>query len=135
MSLNSSDALALVAAAHQAATELGVAITCCVVDAGARELVTARMDGAGWFTPDIARSKAMSSATLGSDSGELVGLITKHPELEYLIGDQMPVPFTTLAGGVVVREGGAVIGAVAVSGATSEQDVEVARAAVAAVRG
>lgn len=135
MSLTSSEALALVTAAHAAAADLGVAITCCVVDANSRELVTARMDGAGWFTPDIARSKAMSSATLGSDSGDLAGLITRHPELEYLIGDQMPVPFTSLAGAVVVREGGAVVGAVGVSGATSEQDVEVARAAVAAVRG
>jgi glc operon protein GlcG len=90
------------------------------------------MDGAGWFTPGIARSKAMTAATMGSDSGDLADLIERHPELESLIGNQMPVQFTTLKGAIAVRRDGQLLGAVGVSGATSDQDVDIARAAVAA---
>lgn len=135
MSLKSADSLALVSAAFAAATEMGVAVSVVVVDAGARELASARMDGAGWFTPEIGRSKAMTAATVGRDSGELGPLIAKHPELESLIGDQMPVAFTTLTGAMAVRRDGELLGAVGVSGATSQQDLEIARAAVAAVLG
>ncbi|MCX6461366.1 MAG: heme-binding protein [Actinobacteria bacterium] len=131
MSFTTADALEIVAAAQIEAATLGVSVTCCVFSADARELATVRMDGAGWFTPDIARSKATSAATMGSDSGDLAKLIDRHPELNDLIGDQLPVPFTTLAGAVAVRSDGVVIGAVGVSGATSEQDVTIARAAVA----
>jgi len=132
MSLKSADALAILTAAFAAADDMGVSITVVVVDAGARELVSARMDGAGWFTPSIARSKAMTAATMGSDSGDLADLIERHPELESLIGNQMPVQFTTLKGAIAVRRDGQLLGAVGVSGATSDQDVDIARAAVAA---
>ncbi|MEI6372729.1 MAG: heme-binding protein [Actinomycetes bacterium] len=132
MSFTTADALEIAAAAQSEAAAMGVTITCCVFGADAREIATVRMDGAPWFTPDIARSKATTAAAMGSDSGDLVKLIERHPELADLIGDQLPVPFTTLTGAVAVRVDGVVIGAVGVSGATSEQDVTIARAAVAA---
>lgn len=136
MSLTTHDAMALQAAVTRHAAVMGVAVSCCIVNSDGRELITVRMDNAGWFTAAIARSKAVSAATLRSDSGDLAPLIERHPELASLIGDQLPVPFTTLAGAVVARNGdGEVIGAIGVSGATSEQDVELARAALAEWQG
>ncbi len=60
-------------------------------------------------------------------------LATTHPALMPVVDEQLPFTLTTLAGGLVVRDGDAVRGAVAVSGASPEQDVACARVAVAAV--
>lgn len=117
-------------AALDAARAAGVRVSCCVVDGAADELAGMRMDGAAWFTLDVARSKARTAARMGVDSGDLADLKADYPELVTLIDGLLPFDVTALPGGVVIRDRESVVGAVGVSGAHPDQDVAVAKAAI-----
>lgn len=125
-------ARAILDAALAAARAEGIRVSCCVVDANGHELTSARMDGAPWFTAGVARAKARTSATMRADSGSLADLRAAYPELIVLIDNQLPFDFTTLPGGIVIRDGETVLGAVGVSGAHPDQDVACAQAGIAA---
>jgi glc operon protein GlcG len=133
------EARLIVDAALDRAEQLGVAVSCCVVDASCHEVLTARMPTAFWFTPHVARTKARTSVTMAMDSGQVAGLAADYPDLVPLIDEQLPFTLTTLEGGMVITTGGAggagqvvVVGAVGVSGATPEQDLECATAGLEA---
>jgi len=132
-SLTLETARELAAAAHAAAAEAGKSISVAVVDAAGRDVLVERSAGASWFTADVARSKAATAAALGRPSVALTGLREAYPELVTLIDGQLPRPLTSLPGGVPVLVDGVLVGAVAVSGATPEQDVVCAEAAAAAL--
>lgn len=122
------------AVAH--ASGIGVAVSVAVVDERGHEVLCARMDGTPWFTPHVARTKARSCVALGMDSADVAALDAAYPGLVRLIEEQVGHTVTGLGGGVLVTgaddESATVLGAVAASGATPEQDAEVARAAAAA---
>ena len=121
----------VVSAAVAHAETIGVRVSISVADARGNEVLTARMDDAFFFTPHIARTKARTAATLDMDTLEVTGLNDAHPGLLALIDEQVGFTPTILGGGVVVRDGDVVLGAVAGSGATPEQDAECARAGAA----
>ena len=122
----------VLAAAVAHAEEIGVRLSLSVADERGHEVLTLRMDGAPWFTPHIARTKAKTCVAMGMDSGELAGLDAAHPGLLRVIEEQVGHTVTTLGGGVVVKDaGGAVLGAVAGSGAHPDQDAAAARAGAA----
>jgi glc operon protein GlcG len=125
-----SQAQSALAAVLAHATSLGVAVSCSVVDGAGNEVLTARMPGAPSFTPHVARTKARTAVALRMDSAEVAGLAEAYPDLIPVIDEQMPFTVTTLGGGVLVKAGNAVLGAIGVSGATPSQDTECARAAV-----
>lgn len=130
MSLVLADALALVHAAMQHAEAHGLRISCCVVDANGHELAGVRMDKASWFTLAVARSKARSAAAVRADAAAMEPVKAQYPELFDIINAELPFTFTTLLGGIAVKRERDFLGAIGVSGATPEQDLEVARAAV-----
>ena len=103
-----------------------------VVDGAGHEAISARMDGAPWFTTHIARTKAKTCVAMGMDSKDVGGLDAAHPGLLRVIEEQIGFTVTILGGGVVVRDGDTVVGAVAGSGAHPDQDAECARAGAAA---
>lgn len=125
-------AQAALAAVVSRAGALGVSVSCSVVDGAGLEVLTARMPGAPSFTPHVARTKARTAVALRMDSADVAGLAAAYPDLIPVIDEQMPFTVTTLGGGVLVKAGNAVLGAVGVSGATPEQDIDCARAGVAA---
>lgn len=112
------------------AAALEVSISCCVVDRLGHEVLTLRMAGAPFFTPHVARTKARTAVALRMDSADVAALAQAYPDLIPVIDEQLPFTLTTLGGGVVVTDDADVLGAVAVSGATPEQDAECARAGV-----
>ncbi|MGD9955700.1 MAG: heme-binding protein [Candidatus Nanopelagicales bacterium] len=119
----------VLAAAVAHAEEIGVRLSLSVADERGHEVLTLRMDGAPWFTPHIARTKAKTCVAMGMDSAELAGLDSAHPGLLRVIEEQVGHTVTTLGGGVVVKDAtGAVLGAVAGSGAHPDQDAAAARA-------
>ena len=122
--------LVVLAAVEATAGRLGLALSTSVVDAAGHEVLTARMPGAPWFTPHVCRTKARSSVAMGMDSAEIAGLAAAYPTLMPVIDEQLPFTLTTLQGGVVVQIDDAVVGAVACSGATPQQDEDCARAGV-----
>jgi glc operon protein GlcG len=134
------DSLGLAAArqiAEQAmedASRLAVRISVAVADEAGALLAFARMDGATRLSARTAVAKTQTviltgkaTLDLGREWREDLGA---EPELFYgMIARPDVVPF---GGGVPVRIGGRLAGAVAVSGATSLQDHEIAERAAAA---
>ncbi|WJY21358.1 heme-binding protein [Fontisubflavum oceani] len=104
-----------------------------VLDAGGHVLAFEREDGASPGRFEIARGKAYGAVMLGMPGS---AQMARAEEQAYFIaaangalgGKMIPVP-----GGVLVKDGaGAVIGAVGVTGDTSDNDAEAALAGIAA---
>ncbi|MFD9670090.1 heme-binding protein [Rhodococcus sp. NPDC059968] len=109
-------------------------LTIVVLDAGGHVLAAEREDGASNKRFEIAFGKAHGALALGIGSRSLMGRAEQQP---YFIaaataaigGSLVPVP-----GGVLVRETeGSLLGAVGVSGDTSDNDEAVAVAGIEAV--
>lgn len=131
LSLQAARAAADAALDRAAADGLKVAVA--LVDARGADILVVRADGAPWFGPDVARAKARSSTAFRAPSEAMSGIRETYPDLFAIIDDQVPFRLTTLPGGLPVKHEGELLGAIGVSGATADQDVECARAAAAAL--
>ena len=121
---------ALIAArtAVESCTAKGFRVTAVVVDAAALPVVVLSGNGAAAITQSIGMGKAVSSVRNGKPSAELAVEAQSNTELAaQLAADPQQGP--QRAGGIPIMEGSTVIGAIAVSGATSGQiDAECAQA-------
>lgn len=122
------DARKALTAAESAAVEMGVGLSCAVVDSRGALVAMARMDNARYFTADVAVGKARASATFGAPSGGLtrIGSLGLDKVIE---GGQM----LFLQGAVPIMKDGQTVGALGCSGASSQQDEDAATAGVAAM--
>ena len=108
-------------------------LTAAVLDAGGHLVALLRADGASLLRPEIATGKAWGALGMGFGGRELAHRAAKMPvffnALSNLSGGRMvPVP-----GGVLIRDAtGALLGAVGVTGDTSDNDELCAVAAVRA---
>lgn len=129
MSLTADRAIAVIAAAESKAWEMGVPVVVAVVDDGVHLKAFSRMDGAPLASIDIALKKARTAALFGANS-ETVWEYCKPgapaPGLELTNGGLAP-----FGGGVPLKAGGELVGAVGVSGGAVAQDLEIAKAASA----
>jgi uncharacterized protein GlcG (DUF336 family) len=106
------------------ATQLGVKVSVCVVDSGGNLVAMARMDGANILSPDIARGKAYTAAVFRTHSKDMAERMKDRPVAALGIMQAGGNRVVLLPGGVVAKKGEEVIGAIGVSGATSDQDHE-----------
>jgi uncharacterized protein GlcG (DUF336 family) len=106
------------------ADQLGVKVSVCVVDGGGNVVAVARMDGANILSPDIARGKAYTCVAFKSNSKDMAERMKDRPAAAVALTQVSGNRVVLLPGGVVVKKGDEVIGAVGVSGATSDQDHE-----------
>lgn len=126
-------ALRAVDAALTHAESLGAQVCVSVVDSAGREVAFARMPGAFLIAGEMARRKAHSTASIGVPADVVEQLISHEgPHVREGI---VHAGLCLVRGGLPLQEGGALIGAVGVSGASEAQDVECAQAAVAALQG
>jgi glc operon protein GlcG len=104
------------------ARELGTPMSVTVVDEAGRLVLSARGDGAGFFTPETSRGKAVAAAAFRRPTKEMVNLRESSPSfwgnVTALLGGQA----LPSIGGVPVVSGGQIIGAVGCGGGTGEQD-------------
>jgi uncharacterized protein GlcG (DUF336 family) len=123
MSIGLARARIIIAAALAVGEERGLApLTVVILDAGGHVIAAEREDGASIGRFDIAFGKAHGALALGMGSRSLMA---RAEEQAYFIdaaraavrGALVPVP-----GGVLIREADAVIGAVGVTGDTSDND-------------
>jgi glc operon protein GlcG len=136
-SLGLAEARQIAERAMEDASRLAVRISVAVADEAGALLAFARMDGATRLSARTAVAKTQTviltgkaTLDLGREWREELGV---EPELFYgMIARPDVVPF---GGGVPVRIGGRLAGAVALSGATSVQDHEIAERAAAAAAG
>ncbi len=115
-------------AAREKATEIGKPVSVAIVDAGGNVMALERMGDAPSATVVVAEGKAVASAVMGRDSGRLEAMADSLPTIINSLMIRYGGRFVPAQGGVVVREGGTIVGAVGVSGATSDEDESIARA-------
>ena len=124
--LTHAGALALIGAATQAAQAMGVPQCIAVVDEGCNLLAFVRMDGARVLSIDSATAKARTAATTGQPTGGIA------PDKVMALAIATHGQMTNLLGGLPLRAAGHLVGGIGIGSGTGEEDVAVARAAVAA---
>src|SRR3954452_14430949 len=126
------DARRVIAAAEKKAAEIGQPMNIAVADGGGNLVAHVRMDGAWLGSIDISINKAYTSrafdiatkdlATHSQSGGQFFGIHVSN-------GGRVMI----FAGGVPLKKGGQVVGAIGVSGGTGDQDQAVADAGAAAL--
>ena len=135
MTLTSEEARTISAQAREHASKIGARITVAIVDEGGTPRILDRMDGAPPLSARIAPAKAASAALFHRDGAELRQLQASWPDFFVQVDRIAGTPIIAGTGSQLIRRGGHVLGAVAVSGGRPEQDDECARAALAALDG
>ena len=107
-------------------------ITIAVLDIGGFLIALAREDGTSNLRPDIAQGKARGAIGMGLGSRALFERAQSQPYFIQAMnsiaeGSLVPVP-----GGVLIKEGGQVLGAVGITGDSSDNDETCAIAAIEA---
>lgn len=82
---------------------------------------------------DDVLTAARTAAAFARPSESLLELRAAHPDLFVLLGEGLPFSPTPLPGGLPVHLGDRLVGGLGVSGATPDQDVELATAALSAL--
>ena len=126
--MNLATAQKLLQEASNSADSMGVKVSICIVDTHGVPLALARMDGARVFTGDVARGKAMVSALFGRPSGSF-GEGSNSAVLDN-INQMNGGKMFFVQGAVPITEHEEVTGAIGVSGATAQQDEDVAKSAL-----
>ena len=127
--LESADIKAMAAAAEAEALRNQWAVTIAIVDAGGHLLHLQRLDGAAPLSAHIAPAKAHTAA-LGRRESKGYEDMINGGRTSFL---SAPALQGMLEGGVPVMKDGQCIGAVGVSGVKSNEDAQVAKAAIAAL--
>ncbi|WP_041682633.1 heme-binding protein [Pusillimonas sp. T7-7] len=124
------DVKAILSAAEQHASKHNWAVTISVVDDGGHLLGMVRLDGAAPISAHISPAKAHTAA-LGQRESKGYEDTINQGRTAFL---SVPSLEGMLEGGVPIVVDGQVVGAVGVSGVKSSEDVEIARAGIAALQ-
>jgi glc operon protein GlcG len=130
MSLSLKDAGRLIDKAHAKAAELGIKVTVAVVDEGGHLIALGRMDGAPPLSPQIAEAKAVGAAMLMRDGGSLAQIAQDRPGFFNAVDRMVRVPLIPGLGSIPIKHEDKYVGAIGVSGARPEQDLECAENAL-----
>jgi glc operon protein GlcG len=110
------------------AQELNIKISAAICDPGGRPIALQRMDNTMWASAYAGQGKAVVSAAFGRPSGEMA----ERADMPALRGLAAEGGHMIMAQGAVpIIRNGVVEGACGVSGGTSQQDEDCARAGVA----
>lgn len=130
-SIDSATAQQALQAASEKAMKIGVPMSIVIYDVAGHEKAMLRMDGASLISLQIAHDKAYTSAATGLPTHLWHDYIKDDPPL--LTGIVHTPRFVVFGGGFPITEDGKAIGAIGVSGGHYSQDMECARAALAAL--
>ncbi|MFF0952814.1 heme-binding protein [Rhizobium leguminosarum] len=125
--LSHAGALKALAAAVQEATEILVPQCIFIVDCSGETIASVRMDGAKYLSMHTARAKARTAASINAPTGSM------QFEFGTSAGVASQGGVTPLPGGLPIRFGGRIAGAIGVGSGTGEQDFQVGRAALHAI--
>jgi len=121
----------VVMAARKKAEDIGVPMNIAVVDAGGNLTAFIRMDNAWLGSIDIAQGKAFSARAFDMATKDL-GAESQMGKSLFGINASNQGKIIIFAGGIPLKDGNRVVGAIGVSGGSVEQDQTVAEAGVAA---
>src|ERR671919_2396391 len=105
-----------VKAAQAKARELGTPMTATVVDEAGRLVLSARGDGAGFFSPETSRAKAVAAVAFRRPTKEMSELHAKSPAFWGSVPAVLAGQILPSIGGVPVVGGGRGIGAIGCGG-------------------
>ncbi|MGH8807700.1 MAG: GlcG/HbpS family heme-binding protein [Noviherbaspirillum sp.] len=123
------DVKKIAAAAEAEAKANNWPVTISIVDDGGHQLWLQRLDGAAAISAHIAPAKAHTAA-LGRRETKIYEDMINNGRFSFM---SAPVLEGMLEGGVPILVGGQCIGAVGVSGVKSSEDVQIAKAGIAAL--
>lgn len=127
--LTHAGALKMIDAAIAKAVEINVPQCITVTDDGGRLLAFVRMDGAKFLSIESSLNKAITAASARVPTGGV------GADVEMKLAHATSGRLTNLKGGLPIVVEAMVIGAIGVGSGTGEQDLEVAKAGVAALAG
>jgi len=128
MSISVEQAMRLIQAAHAEAESVDLAVTAVVVDEGGRLVALGRMDRARPITVDIAMNKAYTAASFQQATEELKSAAGQAWFQSLIVSSNGKV--TAGGGAIPIVDAGNIVGAIAVSGGTDEQDHRCAETAL-----
>lgn len=99
-------------------------LTVAVLDAGGHIVAVKRQDGSGILRADVAIGKAWGALGMGIPSRLIRDRLSDRPAFQNALAAASGGRFVPVPGGVLIREkpGGPAIGAVGISGDTSDKD-------------
>ncbi|MET0850684.1 MAG: heme-binding protein [Candidatus Rokuibacteriota bacterium] len=97
-----------------------------ILDSGGQLVMLQRLDNAQWGSVDIAKEKARSAVALRRPTKVFQDLIGQGGANLRLL----TIGYSVLEGGIPIVADGKIIGAVGVSGVTSQQDAQIAQAGI-----
>jgi len=127
IALTHEGSLKALAAAVAKASEIAVPQCIFIVDASGETLASLKMDGAKYLSMHTALAKARTAASINNATGKMAF------EFGTSAGIASHGGVTPLPGGLPIRFGGKLAGAIGVGSGSGDQDIEVARAALAAI--
>lgn len=132
-SLSLDQANRIVAAALARARELDLKPLCvAVLDSGGHLIALQREDSASTLRPQIAIGKAAGALGIGVSSRKIAEMATERPTFVTSLAALAPQGLVPAAGGLLVADAGALVGAVGVTGDISDNDEICALAGIAA---
>src|SRR3954466_10825285 len=126
------DARRIIAAAERKAEDIGQPMNIAVVDTGGNLVAHVRMDGAWIGSVDIAINKAWTARAFDISTKQLAELSQSGDQF-FGINASNNGRVMIFAGGVPLKRGNEVVGAVGVSGGMGKQDQAVAEAGAQAL--
>ena len=117
-------ATTIIAEARRLGREAGLLpLTVVVLDAGGRLVAAESEDGSGILRFDIALGKAWGALGMGISSRQIRDRLSKRPTFQNALAAASDGRFVPVPGGVLIEDdAGDTIGAVGISGDTSEKD-------------
>ena len=97
-----------------------------ILDSGGQLVMLQRLDNAQWGSVEIAKEKARSAVALRRPTKVLQDLIAQGGANLRLLN----IGYSVLEGGIPIVVDGKIVGAVGVSGVTSQQDAQIAQAGI-----
>jgi uncharacterized protein GlcG (DUF336 family) len=128
------DANRLIAAALAEGAARGCKpLTVAVLDAAGVLLAFQRQAPSGLARPEVAIGKARASLALGVSSRRIGEMAERRPHFVQGVMAAAGGPFIPVPGAALIAEGGVTVGAVGISGDTSDNDEACAVAGIAAI--
>lgn len=129
MSMSLENAQKVVQRALEAAGGQGVKIAAVVLDMGGHIVAAARMEGVGPLNLDVAKRKANAVVNLGVSTAEMLQMISRDPLITTVLHAEPSI--VMLPGGLPIREGETLVGALGIAGGFYPQDQAIGEYAIA----
>ena len=119
-------------AALAKAKAMGTVMTASVVDEAGRTVLVMRGDGAGFFSTETSRAKAVAAANFRKPTKELGEMALKGSAFWASVPAVLRGEILPSIGGIPIMKDGRLIGAIGCGGGTGDQDHDCAIAGAAA---